>query len=174
VIPDPFKTYDYLVLVRKKIFDWVRPLSAAQYAQEFPFGPKTIGRTLTHALGSEWYYVMRIEGNPVPPYDEWAIREEDPLPLAAVETAWAEQALRTRKAIGAVKDWNAEFEYQVTNDEGRLLIVTASAADIYTQLLFHEIHHRSHVMSMLRHLGVALEDVDFNALMYKRREASPA
>ena len=32
---DPLKTYDYLVLARRKILHWSRPLSAEQHAQVF-------------------------------------------------------------------------------------------------------------------------------------------
>jgi uncharacterized damage-inducible protein DinB len=55
------------------------------------------------------------------------------------------------------------------------MIVTASAADQFTQLVLHEVHHRAQAMNMLCHLGVAVatEDIDFNALMFARR-AAPA
>jgi uncharacterized damage-inducible protein DinB len=33
------------------------------------------------------------------------------------------------------------------------------------------VHHRAQAMNILRQLGVALEDIDYNALMFQRREA---
>ena len=71
-----------------------------------------------------------------------------------------------------MRDWTTELEYEAEGDDGPV-VVTASPADIFTQLSLHEVHHRAQVMFMLRQLGVALADIDFNALMYKRREASP-
>jgi uncharacterized damage-inducible protein DinB len=170
---EPLRIYEYLGLARRRVFDWVRPLSAEQYAREFAIGRGTLGRTLTHILGSEWYYVERMRGRDVPPYERWAIREEEPLGLAALEAAWGEQVGRTRAAVGAVRDWSAEFEYRIVNDDGRPEIVTASAADIFTQLVLHEVHHRAQAMNMLRQLGVKVGevDIDFNAMMYKRRPA---
>jgi uncharacterized damage-inducible protein DinB len=53
--------------------------------------------------------------------------------------------------------------------------VNASPADIFTQLALHEVHHRAQALNILRRLGVTFaEDLDYNALMYKRREAAPA
>jgi uncharacterized damage-inducible protein DinB len=169
---EPLRTYDYLALARRRLLDWVRPLSPDHYAREFPIGLGTLGKTLTHIMASEWYYVQRMTGAHVPPYDQWPIRHENPLPFPALEAAWSEQAGRTRAALGAAQDWNAELEYQITDDGGRRQIITASAADIFTQLAFHEVHHRAQAMSMLRQLGVAAEDLDYNTLMYQRRPAS--
>jgi len=165
------RTYDYLVLARERLFAWVRPLSPEQHVREFAIGRGTLTRTLTHIVASEWYYVQRILRQSVPPYEQWPLREEAPPALPALETAWREQAGVTRAALGAVRDWCAEFEYPVTDDDGEALIVTASTADVFTQLVLHEVHHRAQAMNMLRQMGIAAEDLDFNALMYKRRRA---
>ncbi len=166
----PLKTYDYLTLARQRILERVRSLSVEQYAHKFPIGHETLGRTLTHIMISEWYYVQRIRGRDVPPYEQWPIQQENPPPFGALEAAWIEQADHTRAALGAVRDWTADLEDRVTGDDNRVEIVTASAADIFTQLVLHEVHHRAQVMNMFRHLGVAAEDLDFNAF-FKRREA---
>jgi len=171
VTMEPFKAYEYLVVARGRVLDWTRTQSREEYEREFPMGLVTLGRTLTHIMASEWYYVMRMEGKTVPRYDEWPIRHENPPPFVKLEAAWTEQAGRTRAAIGAVRDWKKELEYQVTDDDGREIIVTASASDIFTQLVLHEVHHRAQAMNMLRQLGVKVEDIDYNALMYKRRPA---
>jgi uncharacterized damage-inducible protein DinB len=170
---EPLKTYDYLTLARQRVFEWVRPISAEDYAREFPIGRGTLGRTLTHILISEWYYVQRIQETAVPPYKHWPIQDENPPPFATLESTWKEQAARTRAALSAVRDWQTDLEYQVT-DEGRQIFVTASPADIFTQLVLHEVHHRAQAMSILRHLGVVVGDIDFNTLMYKLRDVGPA
>ena len=73
-----------------------------------------------------------------------------------------------RKALRAVRDWDAPFEYPGTRNPRR--IITATPADIVALLAFHEVHHRAQAMNMLRHLGVATADLDFNALMFPVRE----
>ena len=168
---DTQRTYDYLALSRGKLLDWVRPLSADEYTRAFPIGLGSLARTLAHVELSEWYYIQRLRQRPIPPYEQWPIRDETPPPLAEVEAAWAEQAIRTRAALAAVREWTAPSEYEVTTDEGSRDLVTASAADIFTQLVLHEVHHRAQAMNMLRHLGVKAEDIDFNTLMYRRRPA---
>lgn len=166
---DPLRTYEYLTLARRRVLDWARPLTPEQHAREFPIGPGTILRTLTHTAISEWYYIERMEGRPVPPYAQWPVRDENPPPLAEIEALWMRQEARTRAAIGAVRDWGAPVGYRVTDDDGRLIDVTASAGDLFTQLVLHEVHHRAQVMNMLRHCGAGVGDIDFNAMMYQRR-----
>jgi uncharacterized damage-inducible protein DinB len=170
---DPLRTYEYLTLARRRVLDWARPLSPEQHAQQFPIGPGSILRTLTHMMISEWYYIERMEGRSVPPYDQWPVRDENPPPLAEIGALWAQQEARTRAAIAAVRDWAAPVEYRITDDDGRLVDIVASRADIVTQLVLHEVHHRAQVMNMLRHLGVAVDDIDFNTLMYRRRPVAP-
>ena len=169
---DAQRTYDYLALARRKILGWARPLSDEQYGHDFAIGLGSLARTLAHIELSEWYYIQRLRGRPIPPYEQWPIRDEAPPPLAALEAAWIEQEGRTRAALAGVRDWTAPIEYEVTTDAGRREIVTASAGDLFTQLVLHEVHHRAQAMNMLRQLGVGLEDLDFNALMYRRRPAS--
>lgn len=169
---DPILIYDYLLLARRRIFEKVRPLGAEAYAREFPIGLGTLGRTLTHIMISEWYYVQRIERREVPAYESWPIRDDDPPAFGVLEAAWDKQAEGTRGALAGVRDWAEPFEYRVTDDRGRRLVVTASAAGLFTQLLLHEAHHRAQVLNMLRHLGAACDDVDFNALMFERREGA--
>ena len=166
---EPLKIYDYLVLARAKVFDWVRPLSADDYARPFPIGLGSLGRTLTHIMICEFAYALRIEGREVPPYEQFQFQDETPPPFAVLEPAWTKQAGHTRTVLESVRDWSKEFNYRpMWNDRQ---IVTASAADIFTQMALHEVHHRAQAMNMLRQLGVTLEDIDFNALMLKRREA---
>jgi uncharacterized damage-inducible protein DinB len=165
----PLKTYDYLMLARQRVFDWIRPLSAEQYAREFPFAHRTLAATLTHILSSEWYYVQRIAGRSVPPYEEWAYRPEKPLPFAELEAAWTKEAGLTRAALAGIADWTTDLEYHVTGDDGRPAVVNASPSDIFTQLALHEVHHRAQALVMLRQLGTTIDDLDYNALMYRRR-----
>ncbi len=164
----PLRTYDYLTLARRRVFDWVRPLSDAQYAAEFPIGLGTLGRTLTHIMICEWMYVRRMRGLDVPPYEQWEYQDEKPPAFAMLEAVWNEQAKQTREALGVVTDWDTALEYRVTSDDGKQFIVTAAPADIFTQMALHEVHHRAQAMNMLRRLGVKAEDIDFNTLMYKR------
>lgn len=168
---NPSKTYDYLVLARRRILDWVRLLTPEQYTRRFPIGLGSLARTLTHIMSSESYYVERMIGHDVPPHDQWPIRDEDPPAFAILDAAWDEQATRTRAAIGSIRDWTSELEYEVSID-GVPTIINASPADIFTQLVLHEVHHRAQAMNMLRHLGIAAEDIDYNTLMYRRRPAT--
>jgi uncharacterized damage-inducible protein DinB len=166
---EPLATYDYLVRARRRLFDWIRPLDAGAYGRVFPFALGTLGATLTHILGSEWYYVQRLSGTVVPPYEEWRYRREAPLGFPALEAAWAEEAVRTRAALAAVASWTTELEYRVVDDSGVPVIVTATPGGIFTQLALHEVHHRAQALAMLAQMGIAIEGLDFNLMTYRRR-----
>lgn len=171
---DALRTYDYLAQSRDRIFDAVRMLSPAQCGQRFPFGVRTIAATLTHTMNSEWYYVERLAGRDVPPYSQWPIQDENPPAFDVVERTWRAQAQRTRAALAAETDWSRTITYTAKRDhDGRRVLVAASAGDFFTQLVLHEVHHRAQVMAMLRLLGPSatpVEDIDFNALMFRRTE----
>ena len=177
---DPVRIYDYLTRSRGMILDRVRPLSPEQYVQQFPIGLGSLARTLTHVMISEWFYIQRLLEKDVPPYSAWAVHDETPPPFAVIDAMWAEQARATREAIASIRDWDAVIEYRGlfvgTDDQPRTpaTIISASASDIVTQLILHEVHHRAQAMNMLRQLGITAEvlgDIDFNALMYRRRTA---
>jgi uncharacterized damage-inducible protein DinB len=165
---EPLKTYDYLVLAREKVFGWVRPLSEEQCTRQFPIGLGSLARILTHIMICEYVYALRIDGRDVPPYEQFPFQDETPPPFAGLEAAWKEQACRTRVVIQSVRDWNKTIEYPTMFSDPPQ-IVTASLSDQFAQLAFHEVHHRAQAMNILRQFGVKLDDIDYNALMTRRR-----
>ena len=175
---DPVKSYEYLARARERVFDAIRPVTSEQYGHEFAFGLKSIAATVTHIMISEWYYIARLEGQQVPPYEEWPIKYEAPPAFGVVEAAWREQTKHTRAAISAERDWNRRITWiSFPDDAGRRFHISASAGDLMTQLAFHEVHHRAQVMSMLRGLGdpvKPVEDLDYNGLMYERTPVNGA
>lgn len=168
---DPVRTYEYLERARKKVLDWARPLTHEQFTRSFPFGLHTLSNTLAHIALSEWGYWRRLAGHTTPPKrEEWIIDDEALPSFADVERAWAQQASRTRATIAEIADWAKDFEYRTNWDE-RPTIVTVSPEEMFTQLVLHEVHHRAQAMAMLRQFGIAAEDLDYNGMMYRRRDA---
>ncbi len=172
---DPLRIYDYLIMSRERIMDAVRPLTPEQYHRAFTFGLKSISSTLAHIMISEWYYIERLAGRPVPPYEQWPIQYERPPGFDVIERTWPDQAKNVRAAIAAVRDWRRNITYLgFPDDHGKRFHVTATAGDFLTQLALHEVHHRAQLMAMLRELGGAVkpvQDIDYNDLMFERREA---
>lgn len=173
---DPLKIYEYLTRTRERVLEAIRPLSPARYHHTFHFGLKTIGSTLSHIMISEWYYIERLEGRPVAPYDEWPIKYENPPTFDVIEQTWRAQAARVRAALAAERDWNRRITYlSFPDDHGKRYRITATAGDFFTQLALHEVHHRAQIMAMLREFGDAaspLQDLDYNSTMFERQEAS--
>lgn len=175
----PAALYDYLATARQKLLDFVRPLTSAQYAQEFPFGQKTIRATLVHVAAAEWMYNRRLLGASVPPPADRPFTRFSESEFAPFAAAWQVQSEETRRTLREITDWSRPVEYLVTPPPpGAATVVLVqrptrirtTAGGIAAQLLFHEIHHRAQVMAMLRHLGLAAQNLDYSALMFERIE----
>ena len=179
---DPIRLYDYLTMARRRVLDAVRLLTPEQYRHEFAFGLKTIGSTITHIMNCEWYFIERLEGRDVPPYEQWPIHDENPPAFEVVESVWHQQADRIRTVLAAQQDaigpdgssgWNRRITYLSFPDdtrENRRFHISATAGEYLMQLVMHEVHHRAQVMAMLRTLGCSMQDVDYFYLMFERRE----
>lgn len=160
------KTYGYLTTARERLITQARSLTPRQHAEVFPIGLGSLLRTFAHILGAEWYYIQRLTEAELPPMAQWPIDDEKPPALPVIESIWHEQAPRTRAAIEAIDDWHAEVGYEVRWGEKPRRVI-ATKADLVTQLVLHEMHHRAQAMNILRHLGVEAEDLDYNAMMYR-------
>ncbi len=165
--------YDYLCAARARLFDWIRPLSKEHYEREFPYGLKTIHATLLHTAGAEWLYGKRVAGQPVTIADV-PFRPEKITTFAVVEAEWDTLANDTRAWLEAVKDWDSPLEWRARipalGAGAPMIRFRATKGAVASQLLFHEVHHRSQVMSMLRQLGVAAQNLDYSVLTFDRRE----
>lgn len=169
----PLKMYDYLTMARERLFAAVRPLSSGEFTKSFEVGLGRIDRTLMHIMLCEDRYVQRMQKRDVPPYAVVEAQEDNPPPFGEIEQRWRTQAAATRRVIEAMRDWDAAFDFKPATPPGEpAMIYTVSPMDIFIQLVLHEVHHRAQVMAMLRQLGKPIkDDLDFNALMYKRRPA---
>ena len=167
---DPVQLYDYLVLARARVLDAAAGLSLADHTRVFPIGLGTINATVIHTAMAEWFYIRRMTGVAVPPYEQWPHKYESPPEFAVARAFWDVLAVETRRTLAGVKDWHAMIRYQTLpepGDEPRTIVTTPDG--IATQLVLHEVHHRSQLMAMLRQLGRPVEDLDFGTMTYARR-----
>ncbi|MDR7543966.1 MAG: DinB family protein [Armatimonadota bacterium] len=161
--------FDYLLKARARLLDWIRPLSAEEYFREFPYGLKTIHATLLHVAGAEWAYGRRLQGQQVSFTDNPFIAEKV-LTFAQLEPAWTALSSETRLALSQITDWNAGVEYRMTPPNAPPVRIRTTRQGVASQLILHEVHHRALVMSMLRQLGVAAQNLDYSALMFDREQ----
>jgi len=164
----PIAFYEYLAVARRKLLDWVRPLTLEQYTREFPFGRKTVRDTLVEIPFAEWSYGTRLVGETPP-----AARDQHPFnrfyatDFAPLESAWEELADRTRRILREERQWERVVEWRTTATTPPMIVRTP-AAGIAIQMMSHEIHHRAQVMAMLRQLGVNAQNLDYSILMFQR------
>lgn len=150
--------YRYLTEARRRLMDRVRRLSAAQYEQEFPFGLGTVRRTLHHMAGAEWFVLGQLRDR-VPQDNPFSPRRLTD--AAALEAAWRDHEPRTVEIIAAETDWARAVEVTVIIPTRQAFRIATTAGQVFTQFCYHEIHHRSQVMAMLRQLGAPVETLDF-------------
>lgn len=165
--------YDVLTQARQRLFEWVRPLSQQQYTQQFPFGLGTLRKTLIEIAAVELLYAKRLRGEQLPPQPglpaDFPVSETKQATFADLEKAWTAQAPQTRATLAGIGDWAQTVTRRLEQGE-TVVLNTASKADIATQMLMHEVHHRAQAMAMLRQLGVKAENVDYISFVVRRQE----
>ena len=158
--------FDYLVLARGRLLDWVAAQPNDLYTRAYPFGLGSIRATLIHVADIEWGYVQRLMGRDY-------TREESPFTAARHATlpplteAWRAQQPVTRRALAGLGDPSRPIEYVSRNFTPPRRTRT-TAGGIAGQLLFHDVHHRAQVMTMLRLAGVPMQDLDYSRLVWER------
>lgn len=164
------RVYDILAQAREKLFGWTRPLSQTQYTQPFPFGPRTLCATLIEIARSEHFYGLWLREAPIPPFDEhYPISEKQQPTFADLERMWTALAQESRATLVGITDWNDTVTRRIER-QSKIIVSTATKADVATQLLLHEVHHRAQAMAMLRQLGVEAQNLDYMAFAAKREE----
>jgi uncharacterized damage-inducible protein DinB len=165
--------YDTLTQARQRLFEWVRPLSQDQYTKQFPFGLGTLRKTLIEIAGVELMYSKRLRGEPLPPQMGWPpdfpYSETKQPAFADLERIWTAQAPQTRATLAGISDWAQTVTRRVEQGD-KVIISTASKADLATQMLMHEVHHRAQAMAMLRQLGVEAQNLDYISFAARRQE----
>ncbi|HJZ94250.1 MAG TPA: DinB family protein [Gemmataceae bacterium] len=158
--------YEILLRARRQLLDWVRGLTAEQYRQEFPFGLKTVRATLVHLAGSEWLHGRAARGEDVKSATRLFTEARYP-DFAPLVSAWSDLEAGTRAWLGSETDWSRQMETVARRRNGRVVRVRFTPETLAFQLFYHEVHHRAQVMAMLRQMGVAAEDLDFNKYAFE-------
>lgn len=163
--------FDYLVLARRRLLQWVADAPGEAYTRAFPFGLGSIRATLVHVADIEWGYVQRLTGRDYARADSPFVitRYPDPTLFAA---AWQDQEPITRRALAGIDNAGRSIEYISRNFTPPQRTRT-TAGGIAGQLLFHEVHHRAQVMAMLRAAGVPAQDLDYSRLIWERTPERP-
>ncbi|MGH2375535.1 MAG: DinB family protein [bacterium] len=166
---DFVRVHDALTQARARLFDWIRPLSQEQYTQQFPFGMKTLRRTMVEIAVVEWLYTTRLRGETVPDQKQWPISEERQPTFRDLEAVWKEQTPKVQATLAGITDREKEIERRVT-DGGKTKVFIVTRGEAATQMVLHEVHHRAQAMAMLRQLGVEAQNLDYIQFVRRVRE----
>lgn len=164
----PAEYYDYLIEARQRLFDRVRDLSQAQYTRRFGFGHGSIRATLVHVADTEWWYTSMLEGVPAPE-ERSPFRPFSRTGFRPLEVTWGEMVERTRAVLRAQTAWRRPVEDRWTTKRW-MRGVRTTAEGVAIQLLFHEVHHRAQVMTMLRLVGAPIQGVDYSLMRWEWRK----
>jgi uncharacterized damage-inducible protein DinB len=163
------RVYDVLAQAREKLFGWTRPLNQTQYTQPFPFGLRTLRATMIETVRVEDFYGKRLREEPLPSFDDYPISETRQPTFADLERVWTILAQETRATLAGITDWDRTVTRRF-EEANKIIVSTATKADVATQLLLHEVHHRAQAMAMLRQLGVEAQNLDYIAFTGRREE----
>ncbi len=159
---DVVQYFDYLCIAREKLFGWVANQPAEVYTRSFAIGLGSIRATFMHTARSQWAYSKWLNGNEYASEDNPFTVERLPMfePLAV---AWTSADAFTRHVLSDFdRERRIEWSPSLIKPPIRIRITGNILAG---QLLFHEVHHRGQVMTMLRQAGVAAENLDYAVLM---------
>ncbi|HET8679486.1 MAG TPA: DinB family protein [bacterium] len=158
----PLDHYRYLTTARQRLLEAVKLLAPEQYVREFPFGLHTVRRTLHHMAGAEWFVLGQLPaGLPSDGPGENPFSPRRVSDAVALDAAWKALEPRTVEIITGETDWNRPVEITVVIPSRQQFKVKTTALKTFTQFCYHEVHHRSQVMAMLRQLDAPVETLDF-------------
>jgi len=140
-----------------QIIDRCRPLTEAQFHQQFPIGPGSLHDTIAHIIGAMHRWADRIGERPLRPRLDGRTSHTDPAPAKrftaaefsaqlqdiAPDFAHLVAQLRDHGTLNTTRTWTiADYPPET---------FTVAAAVIH--VTNHGMHHRAQCMNMLRHLG---------------------
>jgi uncharacterized damage-inducible protein DinB len=156
--------FDYLCLARDKLFRWVGEQPADLYTRAFPVGLGSVRDTLMHTARSQWAYSRWLDGKEYHTEENPFTAEKLP-DFESLSTSWSDANPYTRQVL---QDFDRERQIEWTPSLIKPPIrIRITGRILAGQLLFHEVHHRAQVMTMLRQVGVQAENLDYAVLLYE-------
>jgi uncharacterized damage-inducible protein DinB len=169
----PVEHYDVLRRAREDLLNVVGQLTTEQYAQSFPFGLKTVRATLIHLANAEWLNARIGRGEDVTatprPFTEDAYPD-----LPSLRSGWKDLEPGTRAWLTSESDWTRRMETTARRSDGSVVRIVFTPEKLAFQLCYHEVHHRAQVMAMLRQMGGAAQNLDFNRYTFEWTELPTA
>jgi uncharacterized damage-inducible protein DinB len=118
---------------------------------------------------AEWAYGRRLRSLPVT-IGETPFTPEKMPSFAEAEAGWRKMEPETRALLAGITNGDAPVEYRFAPPNAPAVRIRATLGGLVSQLLLHEVHHRSQAMSMLKQLGVPAQNLDYGQLMFSRQE----
>jgi uncharacterized damage-inducible protein DinB len=157
--------YDHSCWARDRLLNAANGLSEEDYARPNGFTYDSIRGILAHILGSEAAYLGRWKGDEPRP----RITQEDVLTVEALGERWRAQEAAMRDFLAQLDD--AELEREIVSQRpGSPEFRRALRFDI-TQILLHNVQHRSEAAEALTMIGRSPGDLDFSAYQLSKVNA---
>jgi uncharacterized damage-inducible protein DinB len=158
--------YEILVNSRRKVLAWARALTPEQLERRFAFGHESVLATLAHLAGADWLYGKAVRGEEID-RNRVPFAPETRPDLESIERGWKELEPGTRAWLESRDDPARPLERVATTPEGKRLRTKYTPERVAFQMFYHEVHHRSQVMAMLRLMGFSVENLDFSRQAYE-------
>jgi uncharacterized damage-inducible protein DinB len=132
-----------------QLLDRCRDLSDAQLDQEIDIGPRTLRKTLVHMIWNMEAWTDVISERPVRPKPP-ATRDYQSVEglIARLQVIAPEMSRASRRLVAAGR-LDTSWENPLTDPPS-----TNTLGSVIVHAITHNMHHRAHVLIMLRRLGV--------------------
>lgn len=147
--------FDYNYWVNERILQTAASLPSEQFTAPAPVSHGSLRGTLVHALGAEWAWRQRCQGNS----PEALLSQDDFDSIKSLAHRWREEEGAMRAYLAGLTDDDLTALIEYTRTEG------ARFQTPLWQILLHVINHgtqsRSEAAVLLTHFGHSPGDLDY-------------
>lgn len=145
---------------RDRLLAAAEGMTEEEYARDCGLTYTSLRGILTHVLGAELLYFLRLTGQPAPPVDSAAAVTETNLPTIE---AWKQRALEVetlvRSCLDSMTGDDLDSELTYVRRDGVKMV--QPRWEVLTQVLQHGIAHRAEAAEALTMAGRSPGDLDF-------------
>ncbi|HAY84893.1 MAG TPA: hypothetical protein DCY42_08225 [Chloroflexi bacterium] len=138
----------------------VEKLTADQFLEQIPLFKANLRDILSHTLFAEWSWLKRFEGIEMTREERREFfRPEKYTTLQQLVNDWLDVELRLRAFLGKMDEEQIGSLFRFTVHDGR--VFEYRYVDIFTQLAFHGMQHRSECAAILTEMGHSPGNIDY-------------
>jgi uncharacterized damage-inducible protein DinB len=151
---------DYNYWANGLILKNVEKLSSEQFLEEVGLFKTNLQKILSHTMFAEWIWLDRMQGKIMAREEMQAFFTSEKYPdVQKVYQDWFDLELRMRAFLGDLTEDQLTSKFKFRRSDGES--VEYRYVDIFTQLAFHGMQHRSECAVILTEMGHSPGNLDY-------------